>query len=46
MSTSTDLAAQYLGVQETTGPNDGHVLKTIRETLLYPGAPTCSRERN
>jgi hypothetical protein len=39
---STDLAAQYRGVQETAGPNDGPVLKTIREALLYPGAPPCS----
>ena len=41
MTKSTDLAKTYLGVQEVT-PNDGPVLKTIREALLYPGAPPCS----
>ena len=38
---SLDLAAQYLGVQETAGPNDGPILKAIRESMLYLGAPPC-----
>ena len=42
MPISTDLARQYLGVQETAGPNEGPILKTIREALLYVGAPPCS----
>lgn len=41
MPKSIDLARRYLGVQEVT-PNDSPVLKTIRETLLYVGAPPCS----
>jgi hypothetical protein len=36
MSKSLPLAVQYLGVQETS-PNEGSVLKTVREALLYPG---------
>lgn len=39
---SLDLARQYLGKQETAGPNDGPILRTIRDAMLYPGAPPCS----
>ena len=39
---SLDLAKKYLGKQETAGSNDGPVLKTIRDVLLYKGAPPCS----
>lgn len=37
-----DEAKLYLGKQETLGPNDGPLLRTIREALLYAGAPACS----
>lgn len=39
---SLDMAAQYLGAQETEGPNNGPVLAAIRDAMLYPGAPPCS----
>ena len=42
MAKSLDLAKTYRGVQEVTGPNEGPIIKTIREALLYPGAPPCS----
>jgi len=42
VTAATDMAALYLGVQEVSGPNDGPILKTIREALLYRGAPPCS----
>ncbi len=39
---SLDLAAQYLGKQETEGQNEGPVLKTIRACLMPPGTGPCS----
>ena len=35
-------ARKYLGKQETMGPNDGPLLRTIRDSILYSGAPACS----
>lgn len=35
-------ARKHLGKQETLGPNDGPLLRIIRDGLLYPGAPACS----
>ena len=39
---SLDIAAQYLGVQETEGSNDGPVLTAIRACLMPAGTPPCS----
>lgn len=39
---SIDEAKLYVGKQETLGPNDGPLLRTMRSSLLYPGAPACS----
>lgn len=39
---SVDLARQYIGKQETTGTNDGPILREIRSAMLYTGAPPCS----
>lgn len=39
---SIDEARLYLGKQETLGPNDGPLLRTMRESLLYAGSPACS----
>jgi hypothetical protein len=39
---SIDEAKLYLGKQETLGPNDGPLLRTMRESLLYAGSPACS----
>jgi hypothetical protein len=42
MSRATDIGAQYLGVQESAGPNDGPVLTAIRACLMPPGTGPCS----